>query len=282
MKPLAQIVFARDPKPVRGEVIARRPCRAFSLLEIMVAVAILTIIMIGLLAMFYQTQRAFVSGATQSDVLDGGRTTMELITRDLQELYPTRINWVTNFAAVDAAPSFVQPLPGGDLRTNVLQEITFIARVNDQWVGTVLVVADSDLGVGTLYRLSTNSPNVVDLNNYLAKAAPGNFHRVTDGVIHLRFEAYDARGLLSTNEIRDGMASFPADGRVDGYVFTSNSLPAYIDVELGILEPKTLANFRARTNNPAAASAYLQRQAGRVHLFKQRVPIRADPSLRGS
>jgi hypothetical protein len=293
VKPFAQFIPIREVTGAyplgalaqTSRARAAKSCRAFSLLEIMVAVTSLAIIMVGLLAMFYQTQRAFRSGATQSDVLEGGRTTMELITRDLQELYPTRVSHVTNFAAVDISPSLVQPLPSGDGRTNVLQEAIFMTRVNDRWVGNVLLVADSDLGVGTLLRLTASSADVVGLNNYLAKAAPSDFHRVTDGVIHFRFDAYNDRGELITDprvQLPDGAVSLPRNGWADGYVFTNNFLPAFIDVELGILEPKTLTNFRAKTNYPAAASAYLQRQAGRVHLFKQRVHIRADPTLHGS
>src|SRR5262249_19821521 len=260
-------------------------CGAFSLLEIMVAVTSLAIIMVGLLAMFYQTQRAFLSGSTQSDVLDGGRSAMDLVTRDLQELYPTRVGAVTNFAALHLASSLVQPLATGDARTNVLQEATFISRVNDRWVGTVLLVTDSDLGVGTLMRFTTSSANAFELNNSLAQAPQTDFHRVTDGVIHFRFDAYNARGELIKDPritVDDGSRFVPRNGWADGFVFTNNFLPAAIDVELGILEPKALANFRARTNNPPVAAAYLQRQAARVHLFKQRIPIRADPSLRGS
>jgi hypothetical protein len=290
VKPFVQSILvgeARNLYPIWGArwACVRQRRGAFSLLEIMVAVASLAIIMVGLLAMFYQTQRAFRSGATQSDVLDNGRTTLELIARDLQEMYPTHVAGVTNFAVVDSAPSFVQPLPTGESRTNVIQAATFITRVNDRWVGNVFLVADSDLGVGTLFRLTTNSLNAVDLNNYLSRAGLTDFHRVSDGVIHLRFDAYNARGELITDPsvaLADGSVYLPRNGWGDGYVFTNSFLPAFIDVELGILEPKTLSAFRAKTNNPAAANAYLQRQAGRVFLFRQRVPIRADPTLRGT
>jgi hypothetical protein len=41
----------------------------FSLIEIMVTVGLLTFIILGLLLMFNQTQRAFRTGMTQTDVL---------------------------------------------------------------------------------------------------------------------------------------------------------------------------------------------------------------------
>src|SRR5436309_8858412 len=49
----------------------RHDVAGFSLLEMMVAVTLLAIIIVGLLSMFYQTQRAFRQGSTQSDVLEG-------------------------------------------------------------------------------------------------------------------------------------------------------------------------------------------------------------------
>ena len=68
--------------PVRSD--SRR--RAFSLIEVMVAVSLLSFIIVGLLAMFFQVQRAFRAGTAQADIMEGGRATMGLIVRDLQEM----------------------------------------------------------------------------------------------------------------------------------------------------------------------------------------------------
>ena len=46
---------------------------AFTLIEIMVTVALLSFIILGLMAMFHQTQRAFRNSITQTDVLEGAR-----------------------------------------------------------------------------------------------------------------------------------------------------------------------------------------------------------------
>jgi hypothetical protein len=58
----------------------------------------------------------------------------------------------------------------------------------------------------------------------------------------------------------------------------SNALPASVEVELGILEDRTLQ--RAESIPIAnVRSNYLAQQAGKVHLFRQRVWIRnVDPS----
>lgn len=260
--------------------------RAFSLLEILVAVGLLAVIIVGLLAMFNQTQRAFRSGTTQSDVLEAGRAVMSLLTRELQEMSATKIRAYNLFAAVDSAapPSLVQPLPGGVSRENQLQDISFLTRANDEWVGIAYRISQANAGVGTLYRLVARSsptgssftnrppyPNIDGLSGYVTAATLNNntnFHRVVDGIIHLRLLAYDSSGVLITNNF-SGVDVFPR-----GYIFSSNALPAYMDLELGILEPRALDQFRARTNNPANALAFLEKQADKVHLFKQRIPIR--------
>ncbi|HPC60329.1 MAG TPA: prepilin-type N-terminal cleavage/methylation domain-containing protein, partial [Verrucomicrobiota bacterium] len=59
----------------------RRRRSAFSLVEILVTVALLSFIVLGLLAMFHQTQRAFRSSITQTDVLEAGRALTEIIGR---------------------------------------------------------------------------------------------------------------------------------------------------------------------------------------------------------
>ncbi len=60
------------------------------------------------------------------------------------------------------------------------------------------------------------------------------------------------------------------------YMFTYTNLPAFIDIEFGILEPQTLKEFNARTEvDPTRAIAYLVARPGKVHLFRQRIPVRS-------
>ena len=69
------------------------------------------------------------------------------------------------------------------------------------------------------------------------------------------------------------------------YYFT-NYLPSYLDVELGVLDPRAVAQFRARLVNPTLAVqvgnpgawSYLTNHVGSIHLFKQRIPIRNSPT----
>src|SRR5258706_1220113 len=71
---------------------------AFSLIEILVTVTLLTVIILGLLAMFNQTQRAFRQGTTQTDVLESGRSAMDLIRRELEQMTPAYLHVTNNFA----------------------------------------------------------------------------------------------------------------------------------------------------------------------------------------
>src|SRR5450631_107530 len=63
-----------------------RKCGAFTLVEIMVTVALLAVIILGLVAMFNQTRRAFTSSLTQVDVLESGRAAADLVGREMEQM----------------------------------------------------------------------------------------------------------------------------------------------------------------------------------------------------
>ena len=58
---------------------------AFSLVELLVAVALMTVIIGGLYSMFNETQRALRTNLSQVDVLESGRSAIELIVQDIQQ-----------------------------------------------------------------------------------------------------------------------------------------------------------------------------------------------------
>lgn len=283
----------RGPYFRRG-VFKDRFCRAtqplaFSLLEILVAVALLALIVVGLLSMFYQTQRAFRAGVNQSDVMEAGRTAMDFLARELQELAASGESNVVNTAAFIQPFSFmnpsVQPVPNAQDRTNRLYDFTYLRRANDNWIASAYRVNSSN-GVGTLYRWvqATNLNGVSNLSYYAVNltytkpplAAPYSdprFQRVIDGVIHFQLHAFDTNGFLIDYNTADG--SVFTDVVRGNFVFGWDALPAYIDIELGILENVALKRFEAR--GAIQGPTYLQGQAGKVHLFRQRVPIRSAP-----
>ena len=271
---------------VRGFLAPPR-ARAFTVIEIMLAMSLLAIIIVGLLAMFYQVQRAFRLGTAQVDVMEGGRATMGLLTRELQELVPTQVEGVTNFVVVPSlGGAFTnQKLPSGNLRTNYLRDLCFVSKLdNDQWVWTTYRISNAVSGVGTLYRFVTNAyvepvpllarPALGNLSRLMCEARPdkdGGFHPVVDGVVHFAATAYDLRGRLADTN------AFPAIGL--GYAYRDGELPAYVDLEMAVLETGAVEKFRARSAIDATrAATFLEQQIGRTHVFRQRVAIRAGSS----
>ena len=73
-------------RPLPGVASAPVGRGAFSLIELLVVMTLLSFIIIGLLAVFDQTQRAFKTGMSQVDVLESGRATMDLITREVEQM----------------------------------------------------------------------------------------------------------------------------------------------------------------------------------------------------
>jgi prepilin-type N-terminal cleavage/methylation domain-containing protein len=263
--------------------------RAFSLIEIMVAVTLLAVITVGLLSMFYHTQKAFRLGAGQVDVLEGGRSTMHLLSQDLQEMSPSYLPGVANFEALPIGNARLDmDLPGGLYRTNLIQDISFLSRRGNEFIGVTYRVDHDDRGAGTLYRaiFTTNvflphatTPvrdwvvvsnlfraitNSATLSPDPAVHDPA-FHRIADGIVHLRIRgAYNERGQLY-REAAPGVYSF------------TNEVPAYVDLELAMLDPKGVTQFEARTAVNSARS-FLADHAYRVHLFTQRIPVRSHGS----
>src|SRR2546421_7572074 len=72
---------------------------AFSLVEILVTISLLAFIILGLMAMFIQTQKAFRGSMKQTDVLGSGRAVMDMITRELSQMTPSQMGRTYNFFA---------------------------------------------------------------------------------------------------------------------------------------------------------------------------------------
>jgi type II secretory pathway component PulJ len=295
--------------------------RAFSLIEVMIAVSLLSIIVIGLMAMFGETQRAFRTGITQVDVMEGGRSALELMAREVEQATPTGQRGAANFAVAQngfiGAPmlgyspaalqpySLNQPLPGGTVqRQNILQDFIFMTREGQEWKAIGYAVVYTNY-IGSLYRYETNYSAVSDgwpsavyqaYNTFFsANPVASSPSRVMDNVVNLRVHTYDHLGrLISPNyNYLNGYPNSPTlnlnqvepawGPRYDDVLvrFYSNALPAYVEIELGILEGKTADRARAIGEDSLnAQQIFLEKQAGKVQIFRQRIPIRnVDPSV---
>jgi hypothetical protein len=245
--------------------------RALTLLEMMVSVTLLAVIMIGLLAMFSHTQKALHIAATQTDVFENARGAIQLLSRDLSELSAYDDTNVTIASAIFLPhPAGDLTLPGSGGTATALRigftEAFWLNRVNDEWQGTGYYVERGNLGVGTIYRYSetTNQGWATNLIDRFYNDPNIVTHRVSDGIVHFQLTAVYL-DVLTTNSV-----DFVSDS---DFTF-SNVLPAFVDIDLGVLEPGTLKQFEALTNNPAAAQRFLTNQVGRIHFFRERVPIR--------
>jgi prepilin-type N-terminal cleavage/methylation domain-containing protein len=261
-------------------LLTELPRRAFTLIEILVAVGLMSLLILGLLSMFHQTQRAAHLGMAQVDVLEPGRVTLQFATDDLERISTSERVGVVNLVATNynlRQPLFpFQPLflirsVGGSVRCQ-LQNIFFISRQNDQWIGTGYVVHAPVGGVGSLYRftnsvaLSQNPDNLYfGFQSNLVKFA--NFHRVADRVISFQFYPYDRQGNFLTNFVNANSGEF---------MFLHTNLPAYLDLELAVLDPKPYDKFRSLTNTPGpGALNFLVKQIDHVNLFLRRIPVRS-------
>lgn len=284
---------------------AVRPAAGFSLIELLLAVTIMGVIVAALYSVFNQTQRAMRSNATQVDVLEAGRATMDVLTRELEQLSFTGLGGRTNLfiglagtdtnhlsqawrkPRVEYEP-VIQPLMGDrEYRTNHRDGVFYLTRQGKELTGTALWVVDATNGVGTLARYSARIPvgqlGFIDLLTVTGFQPLTNYVRLADGVVHFRLVAFDAQGFPMiwqknlTNRFDTNLVELrrdPLGPTETQIVFRSNALPASIEIELGILEPQALEQLRSLPNDPAVTRRFLSNRVGQVHLFRQRVPIR--------
>jgi hypothetical protein len=312
---------------------------AFSMVELLVAMTLLTLIVLALMVVFNSTQRAFRASVTQTDILEGGRAAVDIMTTDLRGMVPSSgvSNYVVNpgsygFGAVNffavtnncqflpalsALPTLPylsfnlpyqplpQSLPGSSVqRNNQLEYFFMLGRENTKWTGVGYVVnSGSSSPLFPLYRFyaeaNISANPYILVTNFLSKIYYSqwtNMSHVIDGVVHMTVDAYDANGYRMTNTyqfhgnletINRNIVFVPPlslDSQV-GFVFYTNAVPAAVELQLGILEDRTLQRAQslgiqgtAPNNNPPQWS-YLQNQSGHVQLFRQRVNIpNVDPS----
>ncbi len=289
----------------------------FTLVEVMVVVVLLSLIVIALMSVFTSTQSAFRASATQEDILEGGRSVMDLLAVDLKAMSPSlgQSNAVVNgfttngapvnfFAIVESSPNtpLVQPLAGSTIqRTNVLEGLFILSRQNTTWTGVAYWVdAAATNYINPLYRFTTNM-NVMagdpgNLYNTLSALINNrNFtsaSHLVDGVVGLRVRAFDINGnwMTSTLNFSGGQVTTnknvfflpPGYGSAFGetafYMF-SNTVPASVEVELATLEDRTLQRAGTWLPGSLLQSNYLAQQSGKVHIFRQRISIpNVDPS----
>jgi hypothetical protein len=287
-----------------------------------VVVVLMSFIILALMAVFDSTQKAFRASLTQTDVLEGGRSAMGMIKSDLEGMTPSfgvsngAVNFSIAVLATGTNTPLVQLLTGisdpNTRRTNVLEDIFILTRQNLTWTGVGYVVDTLSTNYfNPLYRFSQsmnvaaqNAPAILYTNFLLNSPAitrnpiaPGNTNmsHLMDGVVDLRVRAYDPNGIWMTNgygfdqpiTVKNVWFSAPDLGEV-WFIMYSNTLPASVEINLGVLEDRAIQRALSLPNvapawvqsNYLAGRADLAGRAGQmVHVFRQRVWIRSvDPS----
>ena len=303
-KGLSGLTFAATREPKRD---------AFSLVEVMVVVSLLSLIVLALMAVFSSTQRAFRAAVTQTDVLEGSRAAMDLMAADLRAMTPSYgvSNGAVNFAVTNNysySLPLIQSLPGTTrARSNLLQEVFILNHLNNGWWGVGYAIKTNSSGnpnipgnLYSLYRLQypttpTNDPTSLFTNqmfrNFFVNPTNGGSH-LLDGVVHFVVRAYDLNGNWltngypsgQTNKLKNTSARFYrlTSGGVRngecGVLMNSNAVPAAVELQLGVLEDRTLQHAEALPTTTARTN-YLWDKSGNVHLFRQRVTIsNVDPT----
>jgi hypothetical protein len=283
--------------------------------ELLLVMTLLSLIVFALMAVFNSTQKAFRASITQTDVLEGSRAAMELIASDLRGLTPSGgisnapdslppdphpyppVNFFVVANSQTGYEPLPQSLPGGSAqRTNLLNTFFVLGRENTKWTGVGYVVdATNTTTLYPLYRFYAET-NVIyspwTLYNLFATEIANsqwtNMSHVIDGVVQLTVRAYDPQGRwingnLSipnyTNALNTRfLPPFPLIGGEAQFFMFSNMVPASVELNLGVMEDRTLDRAESIAN-ATARWGYLTNQVGRVHLFRQRVTIpNVDPT----
>jgi prepilin-type N-terminal cleavage/methylation domain-containing protein len=290
---------------------------AFTLIEVMVVMALLSLIVIALMTVFNATQSAFRASVTQTDVLESGRAAMDLITGDLRAMSPSMdysnnssqystVNFYVGTNYFENPPLLQSLVASSGTRMNVQQDIFILSQGNQNgvptWYGTGYAVCLSPSNTYSLYRFSTNRPVAQNLSAYNLfnvdflnfRAYPnnpnaGNYSHLLDGVVDFHVNSFDASGaLILTNRVNIRTNVFQILPLLPNSIaFYSNALPASVEIEMATLEDRALQRIESlgiqgQKPSPSVPAQwqYLTNSASKVHVFRQRVTIpNVDPSV---
>ena len=314
---------------------ARSGGTGFSLVEILLVTVLLSLIMLALMSVFNSTQAAFRASITQTDVLEGSRATMDLMTSDFRQMtasggymanlysnqrpvqgdnqpaepaYSSSQNNLpsapVNFWVSDPYGTVAQSLIGTTPfanRSNQVQSVFILSKQADVWKGVgYFVDTNSSAYIYPLYRYDSSimpgRPTPYQIFSNFCLNVPGynetvnptnnNVHHLLDGVLHFNVRAFDTNGVWLTNGYALGQSFngknaffyWPAGGEIPMFM-CSNTLPAAVEIQLGVLEDRILQRASSMPAGTQVQDNYLAQQAGKLHLFRQRVNIpNVDPN----
>jgi hypothetical protein len=219
-------------------------------------------------------------------------------------------NFIIGFAHSPSAlptpaknPSFVPFVPQLQSSFFFSQEGEHTYRALGYFIGNA-TNAQQDLGssyVGTLYKyedtlLVTNRTRrapgeiIAAVDHFFSPSKGGLYEwraqrssRLVEGVVHFRVTPSGADG-LDYYDIRtyppqrlrpqtNDVVFLQFDKGLANTSFLNARMPSFVEIELGVLDSKTLETYRS-IGNTKAAGEFLNHNAGKVQLFRQRIPLR--------
>jgi len=279
----------------------------FSLIELMVAVTVLAMITVALMVVLNQTQRVLRGSTSQVDVLETGRSVLDMIDRELREFRPAS-------KYTGEVPTFIVILKGGHeirygnfldvvplqiqepltqalprisvLRTNYLNDLFFVTLRNRQWRAIGYKVWGEKGVVGDLYRVewSWNAPPERLINKDLVlhgftnfcDTTPKNdarFRKIASGVVHFHVRLLPEPMLTNQPGVKVKTLF-----NTHEWLFYDGIVPPALEVEFGVLEPTLYA--RIEPWDEGRVREYLKDKPSAVHIFKRVIQIPAfDPEV---
>lgn len=162
---------------------------------------------------------------------------------------------------------------------------------SDSFLALWKVYRESKSKIGGNYRLTESNRRRVNLTFPLI-----------EGVVHFKMQPVDSLGhpmrywtnnptvgrsdrnshsrypsvVLRPEEVKLPDHGFVAETRS---AFYDDALPAYVELEIGILDPATLEKVKSMEGNPELVEDFLSQQAGNVHLFRRMVRLPLAPKI---
>lgn len=281
----------------------RSPRRAYSLIEIMVAMSLLTVIVVGLIASLNQAQKALRLSGSQSDTFENGRAFLALMSRELQEVavFPPEVTNTYRFFSAyrNASEPLIQSVPGlpGEPRTNLLSSFGFVVRGKERndWRLIMYDVSRDQMNTRSstaIYRTERSYPSWALTNelpiverefinwNLKADGETNQFRKLIDGVVHIGFRLFNNKG--------ERIPDWNGAGKLEGYRVVQQHLPSFdfgvaldyrpatIEVELAILDPDVYKKLKSIDDRDAVLN-FLQERSGNVQIFRQRITLPTGP-----
>lgn len=272
---------------LRASQFPRPAVRAVTILELLVAVSLISFIILVLYQMFDTTQVQMRKAVRDTDKFESGRAAADILQRDLSQMvaahspmggaalnFYASTNWSGGaFGMTNSSNNPVQ--------LNVLQDVFFLsfdsAATPTNWTAIGYRVASSTnanvaaaAGLGTLYRWTTNA-NRFSTNfqfTFLGTPPVAYFQRVVDNVVHFRVTGV-------TNSVAVPITNVNIPFAWQAAVLTNHDLPAHVEVELGYVDSKVAGRARGIADtNVNIMRTYLSTNLDAVHVFRLNVPVR--------